>query len=718
VAPSAESAHPLELATWRKELELIRGLVDHPDRVRIALVGATGAGKSSFLNAVLGQEVLPIGVMEPCTAFVTSVTYSADSLYHATTEFCSREEWQRDVDAFVSAMAPGDSDDGGGRGEERRVLEAARKRIEAVYGTQFDVESAAALRTRRLPAEADRLLRSGGRESCTFEDAKGMLTYLRDLVRGTSTLWPLVTQVSISGPYKYLSGGIELVDLPGLNDPNAARVEVTREFLRTSPFVWVVFSMIRGLTADIQEVLREEKLLRLLVLSGNLGTLSLIGTKADDVDMNIADQLGLDEDCSPEDLVRAYREQTVDHVRLQLEGMVRDLGSGPEDAETLERMVTIAREVEVHATSANAYMRLNNIGRLRRDFGIHEVEETGVPAVHRHLERIGKEAGAEFGAHAAELRLNRLREEITFFFRGKEQESTPQLEDARARIQKQHESFQTAIQSIQGDTSTRLKLYQERFLERIDPLLGTSVHGVRQAAEGWEVIHWSTLRALVHRGGVYRSPSTGRSYDLNEDLAEPLLTQLPAAWEHYFTDDLDRVTADFVVRLTEVGKSFCAQVRLVVEVIFDRPSKGVEDQLRWFQDKVALLASEATGRVRTTVRTRRNELAAKMPLVAAASMTPAYESSKPEAGPGMKRRILSNLQPTALRSAQPIYTTIQTDLVAGLSDLDAIIVGMFGRLAQAAEEQARIVAQNANLDVGVVARDPVVKQILNSMPAA
>ena len=92
----------------------------------------------------------------------------------------------------------------------------------------------------------------------------------------------------MSGPYPFLAGGLELVDLPGLNDPNEARVEVTREFLRTAPFVWVVFPMVRGITEDVQRILREEKLLRTLVLSGTYSALSLVGTKADDIDTNIA----------------------------------------------------------------------------------------------------------------------------------------------------------------------------------------------------------------------------------------------------------------------------------------------------------------------------------------------------------------------------------------------------------------------------------------------
>ena len=103
-----------------------------------------------------------------------------------------------------------------------------------------------------------------------------------------------------------------------------------------------------------------EKLLRTLVLSGTYSALSLVGTKADDIDTNIAPQLGLSDDCSIQELVAAYCAQTVTEARKQLEQMVRDLPTSLEEEETLARMIEMARQVPVHTTSANAYIVLLN----------------------------------------------------------------------------------------------------------------------------------------------------------------------------------------------------------------------------------------------------------------------------------------------------------------------------------------------------------------------
>ena len=82
----------------------------------------------------------------------------------------------------------------------------------------------------------------------------------------------------------------------------------------------------------------------------------------------------------------------------------------------------------------------------------------------------------------------------------------------------------------------------------------------------------------------------------------------------------------------------------------------------------------------------------------------------------MKKRILSRLGQTARQSAQPIFSTIDTDLSDGLRDLENVMVGMFVSLAKAAHEQAQMVAHNANIDVDEAEADPKIKEFLDSMP--
>jgi hypothetical protein len=712
----ATQSYPLQLAQWRKEIDLIRNQVERPDRIRIALIGSTGAGKSTFLNAVLGQEILPVGVMSPCTAFVTLVRQSSSPGYTVEIEFCTREEWRSEVESFAAYLTPGDTEQVSGDGESRRLIDAARKRVQAVLGNAVSQDIAPqALLELPLPDEAERIFSAGCSQTLRFDAAGDMLNHLRGLIRGESILWPLVKQVSISGPYDCLSGGLELVDLPGLNDPNAARVEVTREFLRTSPFVWVMFPMVRGLTQDVKIILEEEKLLRTLVFAGTYSALSLIGTKADDVDVNIAPQLGLDEDCEMSELIREYCRQTKSEARAQLVQMVRDLATPADAGETLDRMLDLANKVTVHTTSASAYMKIKGIGRLRRDYGLEKVDDTGIPGIHEHLARIAREAGADFNATMAMSRLGQLASEIAFFFRAEAQAGSPEADNARQRIRDEQENFIKAIASAQTESRLRLEGYRENFLQRVTPLLAASIQGVRNECQKWAGIHWSTLRAIVQRDGVFKSPATGKFYDLNGDLTEPLMSQLPVSWERYFTDDLGRVTESYVVAVTKEGTHFCERVRLIIDLLFHRKNELMERQLAWFQDKIKLLAQSAQNRILSAVTQRRSELAVKIPLVARNYMIPAYNDAKNESGRGMKARILDRISEAAVQAAPPIYDTIQKDLLEGLRDLDAVILGLFEELARSSKEQAGIVAHNAGIDIDEAAIDPVLHDLLASL---
>lgn len=715
--PFARSSYPLELDSWRREFNLIRDLIEKPDRVRIALVGTTGAGKSTFLNAVLGQEILPVGVMHPCTAFVTGVSYSPEKNYNITVQFCTSQEWQSDVESLIVALQPGESDDDGeGRTESKRLIEATKKRVRAVYGFDGDFDPEDILDA-KLPSLVREIFAKGSSETRRFSEPKEMLSYLRKLIHGENSLWPLVKEVDITGPYDCLAGGLEVVDLPGLNDPNEARVEVTREFLRTSPFVWVIFSMVRGLTEDIQRTLQEEKLLRTLVLSGTYNTLSLIGTKADEIDANMASQLGLPEDCDLIDLIRAYRLQTVDAVRDQLEQMVRGLASPGDEGATLERMVDIARQVKVHTTSSSGYNKLKKIGRLLKDYGIDDETETGIPGVHDHFRQIGKEAGLTFKSQTAVMRLEQLRKEIDFFFRARNSEGSADMADASERFSKELDAFIGNVENIQGQANDQLSFYRDRFLEKLDPLLKASVKGVEKVTQEWQSIHWASLRAIVQRNGIFRSPSTGRSFDFNEDLSEPLLGKLPVAWEEYFTEDLGQITKEFVIKVTESGKNFCDRIRLIAELLFKRTDTRVDRQLAWFRDKVSSLAKMSTTTVIDAIRERRSELAAKIPLVAKDLMKSAYEGAKSESGPGMKRRMLDqHLEPQAFKSAQPLYSTIRQDLLVGLNDLEVIIIGLLRDLSVNAKQHAETIINNAGVDIGERPLNPKIKALLDSMP--
>jgi hypothetical protein len=68
----------------------------------VGVVGSTGSGKSSVINAVLDEECLvPTNAMRACTAAITEITWNHDEdparLYKAEVEFIKSEEWEHEL---------------------------------------------------------------------------------------------------------------------------------------------------------------------------------------------------------------------------------------------------------------------------------------------------------------------------------------------------------------------------------------------------------------------------------------------------------------------------------------------------------------------------------------------------------------------------------------------------------------------------------------------
>jgi len=78
-------------------IETVLG-IDKKPRVLVGVLGASGQGKSSLLNAMLGYEsMLPSNGMRACSASAVEVAYNPSNdpkkAYYAVVEFLSSQEW-------------------------------------------------------------------------------------------------------------------------------------------------------------------------------------------------------------------------------------------------------------------------------------------------------------------------------------------------------------------------------------------------------------------------------------------------------------------------------------------------------------------------------------------------------------------------------------------------------------------------------------------------
>ena len=683
--------------------------------VHVALVGTTGAGKSTFLNAILRQEVLPVGVMEPCTAFVTTVRHSDVPGFVLTTEFISAKEWERDVDCLASTLELKEGDDDQieiGRQEQR----VARARLETVFGrAQLDAALAAKqdIRQLPLPPEVAAALSGSGRRRESFATDLEMLAAVEQLIRGESTLWPLVKRVDVVGNYPQVPKGVVLVDLPGLNDPNAARVEVTREYLRSAPYVWVVFNMVRGMTKDIHSVLIDEKVLRDLLMYGNYHSLALIGTQADQIQPGMGRRLGLPAGSSDSVLVNTYREQSVLKARQNLANMVRDFApSGLEEA-AVASLVERAEQVPIHMVSSVAYCKLTGVGEFRSELQL-EPTDTGIPGVVAHLQGIGSASADDYQDKVARERLEGLRREILDFFRAQGM-SVEDLARIRSYVATSDAAYRKDVAQNQQRAQDQLAIYRTNFSQNMDIHLVTAKQGLSEVFTQWRYLHWATLKATASRGGIFVS-SSGRNNNMGEDMIAPLMRVLPVIWDKFFRDM--RAVVNGLLKHVEVRSETHGGevVRILQDILKAERASFYDEQVRNFKQKIATTSEESMRLLENMMVDRRRQMADRLATIARTELQPALERARYESGRGMKQRMLQTIEYHARSVVDRTYATIQAGLIEGLKELEINIVKHLEDIRKEAEKQADIFANNCSVDTDEAANNPQLAQLIKSLP--
>ncbi|XP_027703654.1 nuclear GTPase SLIP-GC isoform X3 [Vombatus ursinus] len=120
-------------------------LIEKPslDPIYIGLFGATGAGKSSLLNAIIHQAMfLPVSEESVCTSCIVQVSSGSCEQYEAKIHLLSDQEWKEELRNLTELLQRPEEEDGEEESWDRdNAVEEATWKLQVLYGNGAECKS-------------------------------------------------------------------------------------------------------------------------------------------------------------------------------------------------------------------------------------------------------------------------------------------------------------------------------------------------------------------------------------------------------------------------------------------------------------------------------------------------------------------------------------------------------------------------------------------------
>ncbi|CAN9359630.1 unnamed protein product [Alternaria alternata] len=380
---SQYSTSSAEAASWVQAIEKVLPQSERK-RTVVGVVGNTGAGKSSVINAMLDEErLVPTNCMRACTAVVTEMSWNNNtdpsSRYRAEIEFISPAEWEKELTVLLrdflsengtlSREAQDPNSDAGiawakfhsvypsipkdalGACDvpllmsERAVVEVlgTTKRIHAAESQNFYQKLQGYVDSKEKISKKDRSKEKVSKKDKNKEKASKSAVQME--------YWPLIKVVKIYTKSGALSTGAVIVDLPGVHDSNAARAAVAQGYMKQCTGLWIVAPINRAVDDKAAKTLLGDSFKRQLKYDGGISSVTFICSKTDDISVTEAiDSLGLGEQVTEfEEQQDQYNEQikqiqskTADYIESREVYKIAITGA----SEEIELWETLLEELE------------------------------------------------------------------------------------------------------------------------------------------------------------------------------------------------------------------------------------------------------------------------------------------------------------------------------------------------------------------------------------
>jgi hypothetical protein len=703
-----------------------------PAPVSVALLGGTGAGKSTLVNSLIGAQILPTSAIAVCTSSITRVRYRATDQYSAEVELVPFDTWEKQIQLVVDdikASKEGDTEEASYINVSV-VPEDEAKRIIAVYGQEaYDEFLVAGDRTKLVETAQIQEAFEKQKIRFSFPTTDELRQEVGRYLTSKDCFWPIVRTCLIEGPFEGFDHGGELVDLPGLNDPNEAREELTKKYLETAKFVWVVFNMKRSLGKELTKVLESRDLLNRLMAGGRLSTMTFVGTHSDDVSTVNPDDVGMTEDSSIAEIALARNELAQQELEKNLRTIASSIAIGGNQDEQTKEIVMQLIASPVFMVSASNYLQLAGKIKSKVQVIFDDPFETNIPQLGNHLQGLSIEAGPKANAFTIISSIEEVVAELATRAQGAKTSALFQSQQgdlAKAQFLKDLAQSSQSLHDNSQKSVSRLRRSLQEAVSRFKngSAIDKAVVGRLVAAktEKWKHLHWGTMRATSSRGGRFTSPTFGE-IDLIQDISKPVITKAMMPWTEFFEKDLPSLTLQVTDGLRGAVETYTSTLAALgsgndeLKALLD---ELLPDLAADVSESVEASLDIAQKSVITEIGRRQQELHSVTEGAIVKAMESVFARAAQERGSGMKARMTTTLEFGSRNAVSTACDVVQ----ARLSDLaelamTAVMDGIEPVVKRIDEKSLRIVQMlNEKAPVGQTASVPQIDELLTAIANA
>ena len=574
-----------EVDELSRYIDFVSEELESPPPVTIALLGSTGAGKSTLINRIVGCDVLPNSGSKVCTAGITRLKYLDSESFKITVTITDSKYWQQEIDALASMLAlrnqknetnENDGSSAGGNSIRKEEIE----RFAAVYGVKAYEEFVKTGQNTSLVLPP-RVAEAFEKKSLVIEakDAKEVLETAKKYLVTTNSenqnfehdqLWPIVESVLIEGRFEAIKHGSEIVDLPGLNDPNPAREAKTYEYLKIAKFIFIAYEAKRQPTKDIREVLKSRDLMSTIISTGKAHALTFIATKVDEFSEDDQDFNDFPEDATNEALALHRK----DLIRNRLAGAITEIAEEASEGAENDAERLVVRESILNSkqfvSSAQDFaflVKRENGQKTRTSPKFEHVVDTDIPAIREHVNELTLRVGPEVVFQRIHNDVSGISNQMQMImnlefakFIMQNEKFTEKSEALQKRITDITNELDAVLKSLAVDFEEAVSEKTDDFFLRIGKGTNAAPRIQREMRSFLRGLHWMTARATTSRGGSFYSASRGY-IDLSGEVATPIIETITYPWSAFFGTGLQDIMDSLQIHLTKGVEDFVIKTR-------------------------------------------------------------------------------------------------------------------------------------------------------------